>query len=387
MTWLQLIIASLVRRPGKSLPILLGFAVCWATLFSLVTLSDGVTEAAKKETANVGTLLQVMPPAASIAFSYAGIPVASGVAISEGDLPPDTLEQLNGAGRLLPKLVTPCRVNGQKALIVGANIDDEVDVKKNWRFSEEAPLAGDLSKSRFLVGSTVAATLQLHAGSPLQITGENGAILNGTVAAVLQEMGTEEDRLIFTDLARLQQWPGKENKLTFVEVLTAQDGVNAAHQLQARLGSSVRVQGETNPGAAASRQEMADSLQRFASLVAVTVLAISSLLLYVTMNSAIHERRGELGLLAALGYRPAFVRQILISEGMLLAGTGAFAGGVSGYGLAFALAPMVIGAGFPLAFPALPWAGGILLALLLGALAALQPAAQAAAMDPVEALR
>ncbi|MZP28286.1 FtsX-like permease family protein [Heliobacterium undosum] len=393
MSPLQIIIASLFRRPGKSLPILLGFAVCWATLFSLITLSDGATQAAQRETVQAGNMIQVTTPSASIAFAYAGIPVTSGVAVSDPTLPPDALERMSGTGRLLPKLVTPGRINGKKALIVGANMADEMDVKKGWRFIEETlipeerPMNGAREQGLFYVGSTAAETLQLRPGSPLRITGEKGVILDGIVGAVFAASGDVEDRLIFTDLDWLQRSLGKEKTLTFVEIQSERDGAEAARLLQERLGPSVAVQADANPGASSSRREMAASLQRFTSLVGVTVLTISSLLLFVTMTGAIEERRSELGLLFALGFRPSHVRRLLIGEGVLLAGTGAVAGALIGYGLAVALAPMVIGAGIPLPFPALPMAGGTCLALLLGALAAFRPASRAAVREPAEAFR
>lgn len=123
---------------------------------------------------------------------------------------------------------------------------------------------------------------------------------------------------------------------------------------------------------------------------AVAVLGGISLLvgavgMVTLMHIAVAERVAEIGLLSALGATRARIRALFLMESILLSTLGGLAGLALGGGLAWLLKATI--SGLPVN---VPWhyAGGALLAsVLIGLAAGVVPAARAAHLDPVDALR
>jgi putative ABC transport system permease protein len=102
------------------------------------------------------------------------------------------------------------------------------------------------------------------------------------------------------------------------------------------------------------------------------------------MVISVLERRPEIGLRRALGARAVHIGVQFLGESILLSALGGTAGIVLG---ALATAGYAQTQGWIVVVPTLAIAGGVALALALGALAGLYPAARAARLSPAAALR
>ena len=101
------------------------------------------------------------------------------------------------------------------------------------------------------------------------------------------------------------------------------------------------------------------------------------------MVISVLERRSEIGLRRALGATKGHIRVQFLSEAILLA----LAGGAAGVALGAACVAVYAHAqGWAIVIPADAWAGGLAAALLIGAVAGLLPALNAARLSPTEAL-
>ena len=141
-----------------------------------------------------------------------------------------------------------------------------------------------------------------------------------------------------------------------------------------------------------TQQQMLDVLGSVLRVVTLAVAALGGISLLVggvgiftIMTIAVRERTSEIGLLRSLGAVRTNVRNIFLCESMLLAAIG----GVGGLALGAAIVETA-----RLLVPALPVSYSIpyavaaeAIAILIGLVAGVLPAQQAAALDPVEALR
>ena len=102
------------------------------------------------------------------------------------------------------------------------------------------------------------------------------------------------------------------------------------------------------------------------------------------MVISVLERRSEIGLRRALGATRPHVSVQFLSEALLLSAAGGLAGVILGAGVT---AVYDVARGWEIVVPAVGLAGGIVAALVIGAVAGLYPATRAARLAPTEALR
>jgi len=118
--------------------------------------------------------------------------------------------------------------------------------------------------------------------------------------------------------------------------------------------------------------------------IAAISLAVAGILVMNVMLVSVTQRTAEIGLLKALGATSAAVRQLFMTEAILLSVTG----GVTGVGLGY-LGAAVLRHVYP-TFPAYPplWAvaAGLGTALASGLIFGVMPARRAAQLDPIQAL-
>jgi len=141
-----------------------------------------------------------------------------------------------------------------------------------------------------------------------------------------------------------------------------------------------------------TQQQMLDVLGSVLDVVTLAVAGLGGISLLVggvgiftIMTIAVRERTSEIGLLRSLGAVRTNVRNIFLTESILLAALGGIGGLLLGAAIV-ETAKLIIPA-LPLSY-SLPYAvAAEVIAIVIGAIAGVLPARQAAAMDPVEALR
>jgi putative ABC transport system permease protein len=141
-----------------------------------------------------------------------------------------------------------------------------------------------------------------------------------------------------------------------------------------------------------TQEQMLDVLGSVLKVVTFAVAGLGGISLLVggvgiftIMTIAVRERTSEIGLLRSLGAVRSNVRNIFLTESILLAALGGFGGLVLGVTIV-ELVKLIFPA-LPLSY-SLPYAvAAEVIAIVIGAIAGVLPARQAAALDPVEALR
>ena len=147
-------------------------------------------------------------------------------------------------------------------------------------------------------------------------------------------------------------------------------------------------------------QTFADLLETFGTilvvingvlvLIALISLGVASVNIMNTMYTAVLERTKEIGVMKALGAQNKDVMIIFVFESGFLGMIGGIIGVFSGWVVAALGGKFAAASGFALlqpVFPAVLVIGCVVFAFLIGALAGLLPALQAAKLKPVDALR
>jgi len=141
----------------------------------------------------------------------------------------------------------------------------------------------------------------------------------------------------------------------------------------------------TRPSDALEAREAADTAltNLFLGLGAVALL-VGGVGIANVMVISVMERRGEIGLRRALGATRRHIAVQFLGESLLLATIGGVAGVLLG---ALVTAAYAASQGWAVLVPTVAIVGGIVAALLIGAIAGLYPAMRAARVSPTDALR
>lgn len=373
---------NLRRRKGKALMLMVGLAVGVATVVSMLAITEALRADTEKKIDQFGANILVVPKSDDLALSYGG--VAVGVSSTVQEMTDEeaasirTIQDSQNISTVAPKLLGAVEVGGARALLVGVEFSEELRLKRWWSWEGRRPEgSGDL-----LLGHEAAKKLNAMPGSTLTILGRSF-----TVASVLNPTGSQEDALIYADLATVQEMLDKPGKLSLIEV-SALCSTCPIEQIVEQIGDKLP---GTKVSALAqvmkSREQTVEQLTNFSIAVSAVVLLIGGLVVLTTMMSSVNERTREIGIFRAVGFRRSHVIRIILMEALLLSllsGLAGWAIGTLGSSLiAEKVAHLEVGVS-----PDPTLAGAALaLAIVVGIAGSLYPALRASSLDPAEALR
>lgn len=383
MTLRQIAIRNLLRRKGKAVLILFGLVLGIGTVISVITYADAVTGDIQHKLEKYGANILVVPRTESLSLNYGGINMG-GISFEmqelyEADLA--RVHQIKNARNIAamgPVVLGAVKVNDRPVMLAGVDFEEARILKPWWKVDGRPPAADGL-----LVGAEAARVLGLHAGAQLNIQG-----YPMTVQGVLKPTGSQDDQLLFAALPAAQRVLDKPGRVSMVEV--------AALCTACPIEDMVRQISEALPGAKVmaiqqvvqGRMETLMQFKKFSFGVSVIVILIGSLVVLVTMTGSVRERKEEIGVFRAIGFRKQHVMRIILIEATLISVCAGLIGYVAGMGatkLAFYFFTGNPSMALPWNLPLATAAMG--LALIVGLAASIYPALAAARMDPNDALR
>ena len=137
-----------------------------------------------------------------------------------------------------------------------------------------------------------------------------------------------------------------------------------------------------------TKMEALDHFRKFSVGISIIVLLIGSLIVFTNMMASVNERKREIGIFRAIGFRKSHVVRIIFLEALIVGLIAGIVGYALGLGVSHIIGPMITGmkGGYLFIDPLLAL-GAIFLSSLIGILSSAYPAIHASKMDPTTALR
>ena len=385
MKLLDISLNNLLRKKGRTFFLVSGLAIGIGAAVAMTSVGDAMNREVMHALDEFGANILVLPASEGLPLSYGGLTVSAvntgGRELTTLDLDRiRTIRNKENISTVAPKLLVQTAVKGMKVLVAGVDFKAERRLKKWWRV---AAGVNPQERGEALLGKDAAARLNIAPGDSI-------ALGRGTVrvSGVLDNTGSQDDGLIFADLAWVQQNFQKGNAVSLIELSALCSGC-PIEDIVAQVNNAL-------PGARAVavketvelKMQAMHYFHRFSLGISALLLIVAGMIIFFAMTASVKERVQEIGLFRAIGFRTGHIIQVLLTEAFivsLLAGTAGYVLGVisprfvapylmSAYNLTFAFDPVLL-------------AGSLAASVLVGLLASVYPAIKAGRLDPVEALK
>ena len=375
---------NLRRRKGKVLFLILGLTIGITTVVTLISITRMMNEDISNKLDEFGANILVLPRSDDLSLSYGGLSIG-GVSVDAqtlhgSDIPKiRQIEVKENISIVSPKLIGLVELDGKKILLTGVLFQEEVRLKKWWKIHGNVPK----SRDEVLLGNEVAVRLFKSTSDTLTINGKRVRI-----SGVLEETGSQDDFLIFSDLAFAQEALKKPGALSLIEVSAFCISCpieEIVHQISTALPhAKVTAIKQTLQ----AKMEALDHFKKFSVGLSVIVLLIGGLIVFTNMMASVNERKREIGIFRAIGFRKSHVVKIVFFEAFVVGLIGGSAGYLLGLGVSTVLGPILTGIkGGKISVDPVLAVGVILLSVAMGILSSIYPALHASKMDPTTALR
>lgn len=247
------------------------------------------------------------------------------------------------------------------------------------------------ARAQVVLGHKVALEIfpeQNPVGQRVRIANERYRVI-GVMAAKGQVLGFDLDDAVYIPTAKALAMFNRESVMEIDLLYNAEaDEAKLIEEIRQLLTQRHRREDFT----IVTQQEMLEVLSSVLDTLTFAVAAVGSISLLVgaigvltIMTIAVNERISEIGLLRALGARQQQILILFLSEAMLLA----LAGGLLGLSIGLG-STLLLGWLLPTLPINIAWSyviTAVLLSAIIGLIAGVLPARQAAKLNPVEALR
>ncbi|MFB3884796.1 MAG: ABC transporter permease [Thermodesulfobacteriota bacterium] len=377
-------INNLRRRKGKVFFLILGLTIGITTVVTLISVTRMMNEDISKKLDEFGANILILPRSDDLSISYGGMSIG-GVAIDsqslkDSDVPKiREIEVRENISTVSPKLLGVVEIEKKKVPVMGVHFEEELRLKKWWKIHGTAPK----SPEEVLLGNEAAVRLFKSAGDTLPLNGRTVKI-----SGVLDETGSQDDFLIFGHLTSVQEAMKKSGTLSLIEVSAFCNTCpieEIVRQVSAKLPhAKVTAIKQTLQ----TKMEALDHFKKFSVGISIIVLLIGSLIVFTNMMASVNERKREIGIFRAIGFRKSHIVRIIFLEALIVGLISGIVGYLLGLTVSHVIGPIITGIkGGTFFIDPLLAIGSIVLSSLIGILSSAYPAIHASKMDPTTALR
>jgi putative ABC transport system permease protein len=376
-------IKNLLRRKAKAGFIMAGLVVGVAAMVAVIGFVRSMTAEINHKMERYGANILILPKTEDLQLSYGGINLG-GVSFDMGQIRQADLQRLahikNAANIAAtgPTLLGVVTANNQKVLLAGIDMKSVDILKPWWTLSGKRPDLNGL-----LAGAQAARVMNLTIGQAVEINGRPMPVVS-----ILGATGSQDDELLFTALSTAQAILGKQGQISMVEVAALCNACPVEEMVQQISGVLPDAEVMAIQQVVKGRMETLHRFSTFSLGMSAVVILVGSLVVLTTMMSSVRERKEEIGIFRAMGFRKSHIMGIIFSEAAMISGPAGLIGYLAGTAATFLAVHFFSGLGqASVIFDPVLCGGAILLSMVVGLMASIYPAIMAARLDPNTALR
>lgn len=315
---------GLTRRKVRTFLTTLGIAVAVASMVIFLSLGEGLRKVFTAELGGIGPDIQVSLNGLDRGFTHqANMPEENVVKVRK-------LSKELGIEQITPVVMS---VRGsldptQSTVLYGLPADPGIQAvftKAKVQVGRDIN-ASDEGKKVAVIGAKAAENMQLEVGGVLNLNRKHQVKIIGVLAA---ESGLM-DNFIFIPIKSLQKAESSEGRLSLIALKLKEPRTASAVAKEVSERLDLEAQTQADFLKFIERALVISDAVRFG--VSLIALIVGGLAVANTVMMGVFERIREFGTLRALGARPAFVSQLVLTESLLLSIVGGLFGVVLGLG-------------------------------------------------------
>lgn len=388
MRFFKLSWKNLFRRKTRTALTLAGVAASAAVLVSLLGFNNGYKNALEEDVDRLGYQMLV---------TAKGCPYEAATMMLSGNADLTYMEEKTAqiimedprVDKSMPQLIHPTYDPEREATALYMGVTDAYRDLKPWMKFKEGEWLSPGAGNEVVLGYEAAELDQRQAGDFVLVPGTDEAL---KVVGVFERSGSQDDAVAFVRMETLQRiFPRLENKITGVGVKLKE--VSAMNEFETDLYEIPDIQVVSMAQVKQTIMGLVESARILVMSVAAIALIVAAVGVINTILMSVFERTQEIGIMKAMGASKADIFRLIWSETTLICAGGGF------IGCAFALAAAQIveslvrnALSYAPNGPIISITVGLMAAcaggaVALGMAAGLYPAARAASMRPIEAIR
>ena len=382
---------NLARRKVRTALTAGGVAVAVAVLVSLLGFNQGYEKALNDDVEKMG--FQVLVTAKGCPYEAATLLLKGGGGMRYMDAKVyDTIRRDPAVAAVTPEIMTVVfdaeKNDGQGGFNVYTGIEQSYFALKPWLKYKAGGWFSSTDAHEIILGYEAAELEQRKVGDKMLIPNVPGSF---KVVGILERAGAQDDGTIYMPLATVQRIFNQPGKLSGVGIKLKD--VSQIPAFEERMYGLPDAQVVSMAQVKGTIMNLVGSARVMVMSVAAIAIVVALIGVINTVLMSVFERTQELGIIRAMGASRFDVFKLIWLETIMVCAAGGVLGSfvaIAGGRLVEILVRKVLSyapsGSLVLISPrllALAWVG----ALVLGIVAGLYPAARAAAMRPIEAIR
>ena len=299
---------NLRRRKAKVFFLVVGLMVGVSSVVALMTTTRILSEDIAHKMDEFGANIIVTPKSEGLSLTYGGLSLG-GFSFDVKEIHQEelgkikTIENAANIRIVSPKVFGVFEREGHKALAVGVDFNSELALKKWWKINGKAPE----SDSQILVGHDLASKFNLSKDSKIEIKDHHFE-----VAGVLDSTGSQDDSLVFMNLALAQKMFGKEGLVGMVEIAALCKNCPISELVSQLTKALPTAKVTAVQQVVEGRMDTLHNFQKFSLGLSGLILFVGAMVVFVTMMSSVTERTREIGIFSAIGFRSSHIMKIIL---------------------------------------------------------------------------